>query len=300
MTVTDSESPAASVTKSFTLTVTGSGNAALLSGNYAFQLSGFNASGTVVLGGSFHADGAGNLTSGVEDVTDSAGNTNHTFSGSYIIGADNRGTLVFSSLSGSPTYAFAIDATGAHGRLIEFDASGVRGSGRIEKQTVSACAFNTISGEYAVGITGTATGLGGFTPGPVALAGRFTASPPASAAGIGSIGNGELDANAPGFTSFAQETVSGTYQTTSQTARCTATISPASLPSMTFSAYPISTSEYFLVETDVPSVNTPFLTVGTLRQQIGYPFSSPSGAFTGASVAGLTGQFFSGSTYVPD
>lgn len=304
VTVTDSESPAASVTNSFTLTVTGSGNAALISGNYAFQLSGFNASGTVVLGGSFHADGAGNLTSGVEDVSSSAGHTNQTFTGSYIVGADNRGTLVFSSVSGSPTYAFAIDATGSHGRLIEFDTSGVRGSGRIEKQTVSACAFNTISGEYAVGITGNTFGLGGFTAGPVALAGRFTASPPGSASGVGSIGNGELDANAPGFTSYAQETISGTYQTTSQTARCTATISPASLPSMTFSAYPVSASEYFLVEaesgTGIPNANTPFLTVGTLRQQIGYPFSSPAGAFTGASVAGLTGQFFSGSTYVPD
>ncbi|HWF39020.1 MAG TPA: Ig domain-containing protein [Candidatus Acidoferrales bacterium] len=298
VTVTDSESPAAAVTESFTLPVIGSGNASLLSGNYAFEVSGFNASGAVVLGGSFHADGAGNLSSGVEDVTNSAGNTNQTFTGSYIIGADNRGTLVFSSLSGSPTYAFAIDATGAHGRLIEFDATGVRGSGRVEKQSVSVCTFNTISGEYAVGITGTATGLGGFTAGPVALAGRFTASPPGSAAGTGSIGNGEMDANAPGFTSYAQETVSGTYQTTSQTARCTATIFPASLPSMKFSAYPVSASEYFLVETD--GAGTPFLTVGTLRQQIGYPFSSPAGEFTGASVAGLTGQFFSGSTYVPD
>jgi hypothetical protein len=300
VTVTDSESPAAAVTKSFTLTITGSGNASLLSGNYVFQFSGFNSSGAVVTGGSFHADGAGNISAGVEDFTTSTTHTNQTFTGTYTLGADNRGTLAFTSLSGSPTYAFAVDTTGAHGRIIEFDASAVRGSGRIEKQSLSACAFNSISGEYAVGITGSATGLGAFTAGPVALAGRFTASPPATSAAQGSIGNGEVDANAPGFSSFAQETIGGSYQSTSQTARCSATITPASLPSMTFSAYPISTSEYFLVETDIASANTPFVSVGTLRQQVGYPFSSPAGAFTATSVAGLTGQFFSGSSYVPD
>ena len=300
MTVTDSESPAASVTKSFTLTITGSGNAALLSGNYVFQFSGFNASGAVVTGGSFHADGAGNISAGVEDFTTSTTHTNQTFTGTYTVGSDDRGTLAFTSLAGSPMYAFAIDTTGAHGRIIEFDSSAVRGSGRIEKQSLSTCAFNSISGEYAVGITGAATGLGAFSAGPVALAGRFTASPPVIAAGQGSIGNGELDANAPGFSPFAQETIGGSYQSTSQAARCSATISPASLPSMTFSAYPVSTSEYFLVETDIPSANTPLVTVGTLRQQVGYPFSSPSGAFTATSIAGLTGQFFSGSSYVPD
>ena len=300
VTVTDSESPAVSVTKSFTLAVTGATGIALLNGNYAFQFSGFNAANVVVAGGSFHADGAGTITAGVEDVTTSSTHTNQTFTGMYTLSSDGRGTLVFSSLSGSPTYAFAIDSTGAHGRLIEFDATGNRGSGRIEKQAVNACAFNTISGEYAVGITGNATGLGAFTAGPVALAGRFTASPPANQSGVGSIGNGELDANMPGITTFAQETIAGTYQSTSQTARCTATISPASLPSMTFSVYPVSAAEYFLVETDIPSVTTPFVTVATLRQQVGYPFTGPAGAFTSTSVGGLTGEFFTGTTYVPD
>ncbi len=298
LTITDSG--AASLTKSFTLTITGATGLAVLNGDYAFEFSGFNSSGALVAGGSFHADGAGNITAGVEDVTTTAAHSNQTFTGTYTLGSDNRGTLVFSSLAGSATYALAIDTTGAHGRLIEFDSSANRGSGQLEKQSVTACAFNTISGEYAIGITGNSAALGGFSSGPVAIAGRFTASPPAGASGQGSIGNGEMDGNTPGFVAPTQETVAGTYQSTSQTARCLATILPASLPSMTFSVYPVSAAEFFLVETDTVSANTPFLTIGTLLQQVGFPFSGPAGSFTATSVAGLSGQFLSGSAYLPD
>jgi hypothetical protein len=301
ITVTDSESPAASVTKTFSLTISGASGVALLSGSYAFKFAGFNSAGAVVLGGSLTADGAGKISSGIEDInTVATHDVNQTFTGTYTIGSDNRGTLVFSSLSGSPTYAFSIDTTGAHGRFIEFDASGIRGSGEIEKQSLTTCAFNTITGEYAAGITGNSAALGGFTAGPVALAGRFTATPPANSSGQGSIGNGEVDANTPGLVPFVQQSISGTYQAASQTSRCVATIAPASLPSMTFSAYPVSATEFFLVETDTVNANTPFLTVGRLMQQVGYPFSGPAGGFTATSVGGLTGQFSSGSNYVPD
>ena len=300
ITVSDNEAPPASVTKSFSLTISGTSGNALLTGNYAFELSGFNAAGAIVVGGSFQADGAGHILNGVEDFNTPLAHTNQTFTGVYSLGTDNRGTLTFSSLAGSPAYAFAIDATGAHARFIQFDASGIRGSGQIEKQSVTACAFNTISGEYAVGITGNSAALGGFSAGPVALAGRFTATPPVNSSAQGSFGNGEADANTPGFVPFTQESISGFYQTTSQAARCTATIQPASLPSLTFSAYPVSASEFFLVETDTVSANTPFLTIGTLLQQVGFPFTGPAGGFTATSIGALTGQFLSGSAYVPD
>lgn len=303
VTVTDSETSPATATQSFSLTIasSGGGGTALLNGNYTVEFSGFNTAGAVVIGGSFHADGAGNISAGVEDVTTTAGHTNQAFTGTYTLGADDRGTLVFSSLAGSPTYAFAIDSTGAHGRLIEFDTSGFRGSGQLEKQSVSACSFSTITGEYAIGITGQSASISGFTPGPVAMAGRFTATAPGTPSGQGSIANGELDANTPSAVPFVQETVFGTYHSNSQTAACTAVISPQSLPTMTFSVYPVSATEFFLVETDVvgPST-TPFLTVGTMIQQVGYPFTSPSGAFTATSVGGLNGQFLTGSTYIPD
>jgi Putative Ig domain len=301
ITVTDSESPAVSVTKTFTLTIAGTQNVGLLSGNYAFEFSGFNSSGAVVAGGSFTADGQGNIKNGVEDFNSIAGTpSNRTFTGTYTLGADGRGTLTFGSLSGSPTFAFAIDASGAHGRIIETDATGVHGSGQLELRSVSTCTSSTIGGEYAFGASGysSAPSGSGFTAGPVAMAGRFTAA-------TGSLGNGEMDANVPGRGLVQQSlnSVSGTYQTTSQSARCTLALTPLSLPDMTFSVYPVSSSEAFLVETDNVSASTsstPFLTAGTMLSQVGYPFTGVSGGLNGTSVGPLSGQYLSGSSYLAD
>ena len=70
--------------------------------------------------------------------------------------------------------------------------------------------------------------------------------------------------------------------------------------SMSFSVYPVSASEFFLVETDAITASTPLLTVGTLMQQVGFPFSGPAAGFVTSSVGGLAGQFLSAGSYVPD
>lgn len=300
ITVTDSEAPPASVTASFSLTINGTQNLGLLKGTYAFVFSGFNSKGAVIVAGSFTADGNGNITLGVEDFNTTQGPPqNHSgFTGIYTLGADNRGVLTFTSLTGSPAYAFAIDATGIQGRLIQFDASGIRGSGELRKQTLSICSANTLNGDYAMGIAGSAISSALSNAGPVAMAGRFTASPPIPPATQGSLGNGELDANTPGFVTFAS-TLSGTFAKTLQSARCTATVTPQNLPSLTFSVYPISTTDAFVVETDQVNPTIPYLTVGEVIQQVGAPFLGP-GALNAASVAGLTGQFLSGNIFVPD
>jgi Putative Ig domain len=306
ITVTDSETPAVSVTQQFMLTIAGSSNVSLLNGNYAFEFSGFNSGGAVVVAGSFQADGSGNLTSGLEDFNSIAGTpTNQTFTGTYTVGTNGLGQLIFTSLPGSPTYDFAIDTTGQHGRMIEADSTGVEGSGQLEAQSsgFNQCTANTLTGDYAFGVSGYSSAVGGVSAGPVAAAGRFTAEPSASGGG-GSLGNGELDANVPGQV-LAAESVSGTYATTSEAARCTVALTAPSLPNMTFSVYPVSNTLFFLVEIDAvssSSSSTPYLTVGSFRQQIGYPFpTSQSGGFlTGSSVGALTGQFFSNGAYVPD
>jgi hypothetical protein len=70
---------------------------------------------------------------------------------------------------------------------------------------------------------------------------------------------------------------------------------------MNFSVYPVSTSESFVVETDVVSSTAPLLVAGTIQQQVGAPFlAAPGSTFTGTSVAALTGRAPVGSTYVPD
>jgi Putative Ig domain len=312
--VTDSEMPAMMQTANLSIVITN-----LLSGNYAFEFSGFNTHGAVVAAGTFTTDGISKISGGVGDFNTIAGpptnGTLETFSGTYTIGIDGRGTLTFNtSASGTLIYAFALDSTGLHGRLIEFDSSGTRGSGEIAQQNVTTCGSNTLSGAagngYVFGATGSAAALGGASAGPVVLAGRFTAEVPPNSSTPGTIDTGEADANIPGILTSAtiQLAVTGTFATTTKPDRCTMTIEPNTLATETYSVYPVLASgglvtEAFIVETDTVSATNPYVTAGKLFQQVGYPFAGGAGiALTATSVGGLTGEILNmaGTAYLPD
>lgn len=312
--VMDSETPAMTKTASLSITITN-----LLNGNYAFEFSGFNSHGAVVAAGTFTADGVSNIKNGVEDFNTIAGppsnnNTLETFSGTYTIGTDGRGTLTLNtSVSGKLVYAFALDSQGLHGRLVESDSSGITGSGEIAQQNVTTCGSNTLSGTagtgYVFGATGSAAAIGGATAGPVVLVGRFTAEVPPNSSTPGTIDTGEADANIPGIltdTTF-QLSVSGTFATTTQADRCTMTFEPGTLATETYSVYPVLSSgglvtEAFIVETDTVSSTNPYLTIGKLFQQVGYPFGNPETSLTATSISGLTGNILNmaGTAYLPD
>ncbi|MGH9688031.1 MAG: hypothetical protein ACRD5K_13165 [Candidatus Acidiferrales bacterium] len=297
---------ASSSSSSLVITITDNANDSVLSGNYAFEFTGFSSSGAVVVAGSFTSDGKGNVTNGVEDFDSIQGPPkSQAFTGTYTLGGDNRGILKFAS--GSPssvfaTYTFTVDLTGAQGRLIAFDQSGIRGSGDLEQQTVATCSYNTIDGQYVLGLTGWGKNFPGvFIGGPVIVAGSVSAVAPGNPGGQGSLGPGEMDANTPGFVNVSPLTVSGAYAATPQSARCTMSISVESLPTVTLSIYPISSTKAFAVETDTVTSTTPLVTAGTLTKQSGYPFTGPSG-LNGVTVGGVVGQFLpnGATTYVPD
>ncbi len=311
----DSEGPPMIETANLSITITN-----ILSGNYAFEFNGFNTNGAVVAAGTFVSDGVSAISGGVEDfntITGTpSGGTLETFSGTYTIGTDGRGTLTFNtSKSGTLIYAFALDSGGLHGRLVELDASGNRGSGELAQQSAGAtiCASSTLSGagplgaDFVMGIAGTEASFGGTAAGPFAVAGRFTAEVPANSSTPGTIDNGEVDANAPSSAQpiIPDTTFSGTFQTSSQASRCTMSVSQQ-IGNMTFSVYPVTVSsglvtEAYVVETDAVSAGTPFLSAGKLIHQTGYPFVSATQTFTGTSVGGLAGPVIpSGDTaYVP-
>ena len=308
--VSDSETPPMTATNTagqLSITITNA-----LSGNYAFEFSGFNSGGAVVVAGHFSADGVSALSGGVEDVNSISGPyKNQAFTGTFTL-QNNRGQLIFSSLPGTPTYDFALDSTGLHGRMVEFDATGVRGSGELVQQNTATCASQTMSGagplgaDFVIGLSGAEGNFSGTTPGPFALAGRFTAEVPANSSTPGNIDNGEVDANSPGITSIVPDpTFSGTFQTSSQPARCVMSVTQV-LGDMNFSVYPITTTsglltEAFIVETDSVSQATPFVSAGKLIHQTGYPFTAAVQSFSAASVGGLSGPVIpSGLTaYVP-
>ncbi|HXA56734.1 MAG TPA: cadherin repeat domain-containing protein [Candidatus Acidoferrum sp.] len=297
--VADSETPVQTATANLTIIVT---DLNILNGNYAFEFNGFTSTGNAIsLAGSFTSDGQGNITNGVEDVNAiGAAPKNQTFTGTYTATGNGRGVMTFSSIPGTPTYAFSTTLGGGRGRFIEFDSSGIRGSGDLEQRSLTTCTDNTFNGNYAFGLVGRQIAVTGVSAaGPDVIVGAFPAAGAVSPSTQGSLGIGELDANTPvQVTLEAQAT--GTYQATSQSTRCSMTLT-SSVGAMNFSVYPISPFESFLIETDTVSSSTPILTSGTMQQQTGAPFTaSPGTTFTGTSVAALTGHFPSGQTYLPD
>lgn len=302
VTLSDSEPTPAVITQTFTLAVSGAQKPTLLSGSYAFTFSGNNAGGFIAAAGTFTANGAGLITGGEATYNSLAGPpvTYTGIVGTYTAGTDGRGTITFTTSTPAfplaPTYAFAIDPAGSgHGRLIEFDSTGARGSGRLEFQTVSTCVVsntitNTYSGNFAFAGTGFTTSIA-TGAGPIALVGEFTAAPPTVAGLAGSIGPGEMDANLFGTVS-PNQTLSGTFASGADTTQCTFTFTPQfTAGSITYSAYPVSSTEAFLVESDQVNSNgfTPFLSVIDMLQQFGQPFLTQN-AITGPMAGGLSGN----------
>lgn len=299
--VSDSQNPALTGQKALSISV---GDLAALNGNYAFEFNGFNSTGNpVAIAGSFTADGAGHITNGVQDVNAiGASPQNQTFTGAYIVSSDNQGVLTFSSLTGSPAYSFTINANGARGRLIEFDATGTRGSGDLELRTVATCTASTFNGHYALGLTGQQMAVEGVSvAGPDAIVGSFTATPAIAGGTRGGFSLGELDAVTPVKVTSKDQTLTGTYQASSQATHCAMTLSSTVQATMNFSIYPISASQSFVVETDALGSSSPILTAGTMQQQVGAPYSLNSGStFNAVSVGALSGREPVGTSFAPD
>jgi hypothetical protein len=145
-----------------------SGNEALIKGQYAFLMKGFDDWGTgTTYAGSFAADGTGRVTGGEYDYNDSGATTSTlltiTASGSsYTMGPDNRGCLILNTNAGTRTFAMAMSGIRAglasKGQIMEFtDATGTggeRSNGIIRLQNPRAFSVATLSANYAFGMDG--------------------------------------------------------------------------------------------------------------------------------------------------
>ncbi|HEX9345081.1 MAG TPA: hypothetical protein VF900_04105, partial [Candidatus Acidoferrum sp.] len=181
-------------------------NDAELNGNYAFAFSGITGNGSVssvfAAVGRFTADGAGNLTNGQLDTNAvGGGGAAQTFTGTYSIGADNRGVITLSLSGSSAKLAFAMLANG-NAQFIEFDASGgagTIGSGTMEKADATAYSTSRITGDYVFGAAGFDTANN-----RAAIEGRFTSI------GTGALTNAAGDVNGYG-TDYAMNFTAANY-----------------------------------------------------------------------------------------
>jgi len=242
-------------------------------GQFAFSMSGRNASGAFSRAGSFTADGAGRLSGGLEDVNPAACVTTNPFSfvGSYTIGLDGRGTMVFNDGCSPATFNFVL-VNSNQLQITGFDASGTA-AGQASLQDLSAFRVSGLNGTYVFDFTGV-DGSSKF----LSQIGEFTAD------GLGGITNGLVDTNDAGAIS-SQVSFTGSYQVSS-TGRGTATFG-----SSHFSFYIVSRGSAKFVGTDAALV----LAGQTAQQAPNTPFDP---TFLNGSFAFLLSGSASGGTGV--
>lgn len=273
-------------------------NNAKLKGDYALSFNGMTTGDGVhstpfAAVGRFTADGAGNLTNGELDANGFGSMEKavaQPFTGTYSIGADNRGVMNL-NVPGGGTLAFAMMANG-NAKFVEIDAAGGHGtvgSGTMEKVDTTAFSTAKIAGDYAFGVAGYDQ-----SNNRTAMAGRFTAN------GLGTFTNGAADLNLSG-TFSTLNVLAGTYAVTDgATGRGILNIPPVAGGSpinLDFVFYVVNAGKVFAMEMDTLSPATPLLTGAVLQQQtpaiVGFTSLSLNGGMvmygsgTGAGEAGL-------------
>jgi hypothetical protein len=245
-----------------------------LNGTYAFRFSGFDGSGAVSSAGNFQADGSGTIVSGIQDVNRASGvQQSLPFTGTYSVGSDNRGTMTLITVLGTTIYTFAISASGEI-IFIEFDNSGTRGAGIIDKATTP---FSTaqVSGPYVMNLLGSDSANK-----RIGFAGLFQAN-------AGNLTSGAADLNDNGVSS-SSSSVSGTYTVGSNGRGTMHFVAPGvGAGTFNFSFYIVNKDKLYFVSTDT-AASSDRLGGLVLSQDTTTSFSNAS--FTGHTVFSLTGE----------
>jgi hypothetical protein len=160
-----------------------------LKGQYAFSMSGLDPNGAYLARtGSFFADGAGNITSAMEDVVDLGVGTSAEVTfvpGSYSMLANGRGIIALKDTSGNPmTWTMDLQSP-SQGFLVQTDGFAAT-SGSFNLQTTADFLPNSFNGKYVFDFSG-ATWAGANT----SIVGNISAN------GSGLITAGLIDTNDP-------------------------------------------------------------------------------------------------------
>jgi hypothetical protein len=272
--VTDSETVPMTASATFSIVIAaGTTNLGLLFGNNAFLFNGFDPSGSVVMVGQFFSDGNGHLTVGTVDVNRTSGvSLDQSFTGTYSIGSDGRGQLMFTIGSTTFSYNFALDSA-SDGQFVELDSTGTHGSGIIRKQLLSSFSAANFSGDYAFGFAGADS-----SGKRAALAGTIHAD------GSVNLSQGNLDVNDAGALQSNLQNITGSFGVAGN-GRGTATIGiPATLD---FVFYLVSDDQALFMSSDTLSSTTPRVSGEALRES-DEPFGASS--LNGNSITSVTGQ----------
>lgn len=259
-----------------TATVTVSGyTTSSLQGAFAFSMAGQTATGPFFRAGTFSADGAGNLFSGVEDINEASGVTsNLSFIGTYTVAADGRGTLTFNDSHTPGIYNFVL-VNGTRLQICGFDSSGTA-SGEAELRDPATFKNSALHGIYIFDFAGVAGSSG------LSQIGEFSSD------GAGNLSAGQMDSNSAGAPSSAAIS-SGTYSVNASNGRGTAQIN-AGGSVLNFAFYVVNAFTAKFVGTD------------TAERVAGFTFQqTPDAVFNSSSLNGsyafLLSNSAAGNTY---
>lgn len=191
--VTDSASVSLTTNPPLSITVNPVSNAeSLFSGTYSFLFTGFDSDGSVTIIGAMTSTGAGTISAGSNDSNRVSGIfTQSSYSGSYTLGSDGRGTLTLTSTNVrdqqlTTMYDMAIRSDGSFA-VIEDDSTGTYGAGILKLQQAASFTAANFSGRYAFGFAGR-----DFSAAPAAMIGSISAD------GVGTLSPGTMDLNDAG------------------------------------------------------------------------------------------------------
>jgi len=286
--LTDSSAPTPqTATKPLSLTVTtatacGSGSESLLTGQYALQLTGFDASGPAGMLASITADGAGDITAGVEDINSSGPSgvqTNvpvTTASSSYMIGSDRRGCLTLVAGGVTRVFHFSVGLISAgvatSGRLIEFDGTSMNTAGTILIQNPAIFSNAAVAGSWAFRVKSPLAAAGG---GFFAAVGVLSLDGTTTVTGMGDFNNnGTVDSGDVGYPAAPITFTPGTYNIGAN-GRGTLSFTPSGGATIDVIVYVVQSNAMVLMSSDAQSA-TNTLFSGFLGLQMGTPYGNSS------------------------
>jgi hypothetical protein len=210
-----------------------------LKGNFAFLLAGSSSAGPIATAGSFAADGSGNILSGELDENRNGTPTpavafvsNGSNAGKYTVAPDGSGTLTFATAARTYTLLFYLGPGGAASTaVLQETDSGITSDGNFTTQQTAAFTAASLSGNYALEISGISAATLQVISGQIA------------ADGAGTIPSGKIDINTAGAVLSAQA-VTGTYSAPAATGRTTLALNAGSL---NYAAYIVSPTQVYLI-----------------------------------------------------
>jgi Putative Ig domain len=256
----------------------------LINGPYSFLFHGFDANGNVLMAGNFNADGSGNISGGQLDSNRFGGTlgvfTGSTFTGTYTVGNDGRGTMqiiVTNSKGAVATfnYLLAIYSNNTIA-MIENDTLGTpqtHGSGTIKPVIGGILTAASFSGNYALELDGQ-----DVTNKPEVIVGVVHAD------NSSTLSPGTIDINDAGAYTPALA-LSGNFQVSGSNNKGAMILTfqlPNSAPvQLEYTFYFVSNSDIFCIAIDPTDTTHPRLAGELFLQQ-------PSASFTAAALDGTS------------